>query len=191
MDESPTDRADRFERDALEYIDQLYAAAMRITRNPTDAEDLVQETYARAFANFHQYQPGTNLKAWLHRILTNSYINDYRKKLRSPQQANTDEIEDWQIMRASEHEAVGLRSAELEVLDRLPDSRVKDALGDLREDYRMAVYYADVEGYSYKEIAEIMDSPIGTVMSRLHRGRAQLREALTGQGFEPSSTGEG
>ncbi|MDR1441430.1 MAG: sigma-70 family RNA polymerase sigma factor [Bifidobacteriaceae bacterium] len=185
--ETPVERADRFERDAMEYLDQLYAAAMRMTRNPADAEDLVQETYAKAFSSFHQYRPGTNLKAWLHRILTNTYINDYRKKQRSPQQSNADEIEDWQIMRASEHESVGLRSAELEVLDHLPDSRVKQALADLRADYRMVVYYADVEGYSYKEIAEIMDTPIGTVMSRLHRGRAQLREALTGQGFEPAS----
>ncbi|MDR1188535.1 MAG: sigma-70 family RNA polymerase sigma factor [Bifidobacteriaceae bacterium] len=188
--ETDGQRADRFERDALEYLDQLYAAAMRMTRNPTDAEDLVQETYAKAFASFHQYQPGTNLKAWLHRILTNAYINDYRKKQRSPQQSNSDEIEDWQIMRASEHESAGLRSAELEVLDRLPDSRIKQALADLREDYRMVVYYADVEGYSYKEIAEIMDTPIGTVMSRLHRGRAQLRDALTGQGFESGSKGD-
>jgi RNA polymerase sigma-70 factor (ECF subfamily) len=187
LTETTDERAHRFERDALEYIDQLYAAAMRITRNPADAEDLVQETYAKAFASFHQYQPGTNLKAWLHRILTNSYINDYRKKQRSPLQADTDEVEDWQIMRASEHESQGLRSAELEVLDRLPDSRIKQALADLREDYRMVVYYADVEGYSYKEIAEIMDTPIGTVMSRLHRGRAQLRQALTGHGFEPGS----
>ena len=186
--ETASDRAERFERDAMEYIDQLYAAAMRIARNPTDAEDLVQETYVKAFASFHQYRPGTNLKAWLHRILTNTYINDYRKKQRSPQQSNSDEIEDWQIMRASEHESTGLRSAELEALDRLPDSRIKKAMADLREDYRMVVYYADVEGYSYKEIAEIMDTPIGTVMSRLHRGRAQLRAALTGQGFEPSST---
>jgi RNA polymerase sigma-70 factor (ECF subfamily) len=189
--ETAHQRATRFERDALEYIDQLYAAALRITRNPADAEDLVQETYAKAFASFHQYRPGTNLKAWLHRILTNSYINEYRKKQRSPQQANTDEVEDWQIMQASEHDAVGLRSAELEVLDRLPDSRVKKALSELREDYRMAVYYADVEGYSYKEIADIMDTPIGTVMSRLHRGRAQLREALTGQGFDPGHTPDG
>ncbi|MDR2378490.1 MAG: sigma-70 family RNA polymerase sigma factor, partial [Bifidobacteriaceae bacterium] len=160
-DPRPTETADqrshRFEVEAMEHIDQLYAAAMRITRNPADAEDLVQETYAKAFASFHQYRPGTNLKAWLHRILTNTYINEYRKRIRSPQQANTDDIEDWQIMRAAEHESVGLRSAELEALDRLPDSRVKQALADLREDYRMAVYYADVEGYSYKEIAEIMD----------------------------------
>ncbi|MDR3106989.1 MAG: sigma-70 family RNA polymerase sigma factor, partial [Bifidobacteriaceae bacterium] len=129
--ETAAERAERFERDAMDYIDQLYAAAMRITRNPTDAEDLVQETYVKAFASFHQYQPGTNLKAWLHRILTNTYINDYRKKQRSPQQSNADDIEDWQIMRASEHDSSGLRSAELEALDRLPDSRIKQALADL------------------------------------------------------------
>jgi RNA polymerase sigma-70 factor (ECF subfamily) len=174
-----------FEREAMQYLDQLYAAAMRITRNQADAEDLVQETYTKAFANFHQYQPGTNLKAWMHRILTNTYINEYRKKQRGPQQADSDEIEDWQIMRAASHEPGGLRSAEIEALDRLTDSRVKDALAALPDEYRLVVYYADVEGYSYKEIATIMDTPIGTVMSRLHRGRAQLRKYLTSHGMAP------
>jgi RNA polymerase sigma-70 factor (ECF subfamily) len=178
-------KAKRFEAEAMQYLDQLYAAAMRITRNPTDAEDLVQETYTKAFANFHQYEPGTNLKAWMHRILTNTYINDYRKKQRAPLQSDSDEIEDWQIMRAASHDSAGLRSAELEALDRLTDDRVKEALAALPDEYRLVVYYADVEGYSYKEIAAIMDTPIGTVMSRLHRGRTQLRKTLTREGLAP------
>ncbi|SDR69120.1 RNA polymerase, sigma subunit, ECF family [Brevibacterium sandarakinum] len=176
--ETKAERSARFERDALEYLNQLYAAALRMTRNPADAEDLVQEAYAKAYAAFHQYKPGTNLKAWLYRILTNTFINNYRKKQRQPLEHGSEDIEDWQIAQAASHSSSGGRSAELEALDHLPDSDVKDALSELPEDFRMVVYYADVEGLPYKEIAEIMDTPIGTVMSRLHRGRRQLRDML-------------
>ena len=182
--ETPEERAARFEREAMPLLDQMYSAALRTTRNPTDAEDLVQETYAKAFAAFHQYRPGTNLKAWMYRILTNSFINSYRKKQRQPLESDAGEVEDYQLARAASHSSTGLRSAETEALDHLPDSDVTRALASIGEDFRMAVYLADVEGFSYKEIAEIMDTPIGTVMSRLHRGRKQLRELLTDYALE-------
>lgn len=176
--ESAAERTSRFERDAMPLLDQLYSAAMRLTHNPQDAEDLVQDTFAKAYASFHQYQDGTNLKAWMYRILTNTFINSYRKKQREPLQSDADGVEDWQLVRAEAHTSRGLRSAETEALDHLPDSDVKKALQELPSDFRMAVYLADVEGFAYKEIAEIMDTPIGTVMSRLNRGRSMLRTLL-------------
>jgi RNA polymerase sigma-70 factor (ECF subfamily) len=168
-----------FEEQAIPFMDQLYAAGLRMTRNPADAADLVQETFVKAFAAFAQFQQGTNLKAWLYRILTNTFINNYRKKQRHPYQGTIDDLEDWQLGGAeSVTQGRSTRSAEAEAIDHLPDSAVKDALQAIPEDFRMAVYFADVEGFSYQEIADIMKTPVGTVMSRLHRGRRMLRDLL-------------
>lgn len=167
-----------FEEQAIPFMDQLYAAAMRMTRNPADASDLVQETFVKAFAAFTRFQQGTNLKAWLYRILTNTFINMYRKNQRNPYQGTIDELEDWQMGGAVSATTTVTRSAEAEAIDHLPDSAVKDALQSIPEDFRLAVYFADVEGFSYQEIADIMKTPVGTVMSRLHRGRRMLRERL-------------
>jgi RNA polymerase sigma-70 factor (ECF subfamily) len=168
----------RFERDVLPLLPSLYGAAMRLTRNPSDAEDLVQETYLRAFRGFAGFQEGTNLKAWLYRILTNQFINTYRKKQREPQIVEgPDDLDEWYL-----YDKLGGRSveasAETEVLEQIPDADVKAALESLPENFRIPVLLADVEGFSYKEIAEIMETPIGTVMSRLHRGRKALEKAL-------------
>jgi RNA polymerase sigma-70 factor, ECF subfamily len=168
-----------FEDQALVFMDQLYAAALRMTRNPADAGDLVQETYVKAYAAFGSFEQGTNLKAWLYRILTNTFINIYRKNQRSPYQGTIDELEDWQLGGAeSLTQGRSTRSAEAEAIDHLPDSDVKAALQSIPEDFRLAVYLADVEGFSYQEIADIMKTPVGTVMSRLHRGRRLLRDLL-------------
>jgi RNA polymerase sigma-70 factor (ECF subfamily) len=175
---APTeDLESRFEVEAMPYLDGMYAAAYRLTRNAADAEDLIQETFLRAYRGFHQFEPGTNLKAWLYRILMNTFINMYRKKQREPQTISEDEVEDWYLY--SKIVGGGAEpSAETEVLEKLPDEDVQEALLSLPEQFRTAVLLADVEGFSYKEIAEIMEVPIGTVMSRLHRGRKALEKRL-------------
>lgn len=167
-----------FEQQALPLLDQLYGGALRLTRNPADAEDLVQETYIKAFQAFDSFTQGSNLKAWMYRIMTNLYITNYRKAQRRPTQTSAEEITDYQLLSSASHESQGLESAEVEALKKLPTSEISEALNALSEDYRMVVYYADVEGLAYKEIADIMGVPLGTVMSRLHRGRKKLRDAL-------------
>lgn len=174
------DQAD-FEKDAMQYAPQLYSAALRMTRNPADAEDVVQETFLKAYRGYHTFQEGTNLKAWLYRILTNTYINRYRKKTRRPQEVELGELEDLYLFkRLNETGSTGgaTRSTEEEVLERFGDDDIKEAVESLPEHFRLPVLLADVEGFSYKEIAEILDVPIGTVMSRLHRGRKALQLRL-------------
>jgi RNA polymerase sigma-70 factor, ECF subfamily len=170
----------RFAALAMEHMGPLYSAALRMTRNPADAEDLVQETYLKAYRGFGGFEEGTNLKAWLYRILTNTYINIYRAKQRRPTESELDEVEDLYLYRrlGGLEAARASRSAEDELLDRLTEAEVKAAVEDLPEAFRLAVLLADVEGFSYKEIAEILDIPIGTVMSRLHRGRKGLEKRL-------------
>ncbi len=173
------DQAD-FAAQAMQYMDSLYSGAMRMTRNPADAEDLVQETYLKAYRGFGGFQEGTNLKAWLYRILTNTFINNYRAKKRRPDESDLDEVEDLYLYRrlGGLEAAEAGRSAEDELLDHVTDIEVKEAIESLPEQFRVAVLLADVEGFSYKEIAEILDVPIGTVMSRLHRGRKGLQKRL-------------
>lgn len=188
MTDELAERRQLFQEQALPYMDQLYGAAMRMTKNPADAADLVQETFVKAFAAFGQFEQGTNLKAWLYRILTNTFINVYRKKQRDPYQGSTDELEEWQLGNAQSATSSSSRSAEAEAIDRMPASAVKDALQSIPEDFRLAVYFADVEGFSYQEIADIMKTPVGTVMSRLHRGRRLLRELLADYARERGMT---
>lgn len=169
--------AERFDREALPFLREIYAAALRLTRNPADAEDLVQEAYLRAYRGFAGFQEGTNLRAWLHRILTNTFINAYRKRQREPQTVSEEEVPDWYLyekLAGGGAEA----SAETQVLESLPDEDVQEALASLPERFRLAVLLADVQGFSYKEIAEILEVPMGTVMSRLHRGRRALEKRL-------------
>jgi len=165
---------------AMEHMPSLYSAALRMTRNPADAEDLVQETYLRAFRGFGGFEEGTNLKAWLYRILTNTFINRYRAKKRRPEETDFDDVEDFYLYKrmGGLEEARQSRSAEDELMDLFPEAEVKGAVESLPENFRLPVLLADVEGFSYKEIAEILDIPIGTVMSRLHRGRKALQKAL-------------
>jgi len=175
----PPDLRVDFEQQALPFADSLYGAAMRMTKNPDDASDLVQETFIKAFRAYSRFEQGTNMKAWLFRILTNTYITLYRKRQREGYQSALDEMADWQVGDAPSLTQTTTRSAEADAIDRMPSSVVKKALSDLPEERRLVVYLADVEGFSYQEIADIMDTPTGTVMSRLHRGRSELRSALT------------
>ena len=169
-----------FERDAMQYTRQLYSAAMRMTRNPSDAEDLVQETFLKAYRAYHTFEEGTNLKAWLYRILTNTFINKYRKESRRPSEVDLGAVEDLYLYRniGSEESAEAARTTEERVLDGLVESDIKKAVEDLPENFRLPVLLADLAGFSYKEIADILDIPIGTVMSRLHRGRKAMEKSL-------------
>ncbi|WP_288765628.1 sigma-70 family RNA polymerase sigma factor [uncultured Varibaculum sp.] len=170
--------AERFSAEALPLLDQLYAGALRLTRRPADAEDLVQETYMQAFRKFNQYQPGTNLKAWMYRIMTNTLLNQYRSKSRRPQEDGSGEISDQAQVAQSLHHQVGMPSAETIALERVPNETIQAAFDQLSDENRTVVYLADVEQFSYKEISQILGIPLGTVMSRLHRGRSQLRKEL-------------
>jgi RNA polymerase sigma-70 factor (ECF subfamily) len=166
-----------FDQQIRPYLDQLYPAALRMTRNRADAEDLVQETLTKAYTAYHQFTPGTNLRAWLHRILANTFINSYRKTKREPAiTPGADPQQDWQLGR--DPLAGPARSAESEALDKITDSAVLTALRELPDDFKTTIWLADVEGYPYREVAAMMGTPIGTVMSRLHRGRSKLRQQL-------------
>ena len=183
------DQAD-FERDAMQYAPQLYSAALRMTRNPADAQDVVQETFLKAYRAYHSYTEGTNLKAWLYRILTNTYINTYRKAQRRPSEVELGELQDLYLYKRLGEASGASQSAEADMLDDFVDTDIIDALESLPEVFRMPVLYADVEGFSYKEIAEMLDIPIGTVMSRLHRGRKALQKQLWDLAEQHGITGQ-
>jgi RNA polymerase sigma-70 factor (ECF subfamily) len=188
-EETDADLATRFERDVIPLLDTLFRGAMRMTLQPADAEDLLQESMVRAYAGFRTFQRGTNLKAWLFRIQANTYVSGHRKRMRRPAELPSDTIHDWQLVADAEHSPKALRSAEVEVLELLPDEEIRNALDALPVEFRMAVYYADVEGLAHKEIGAIMRTPLGTVMSRVHRGRSQLRVLLAAvaadRGYSP------
>jgi RNA polymerase sigma-70 factor, ECF subfamily len=190
MQEPKSAKLQTFEEQALPLMPQLYGAALRWTRNPSDAEDLVQETYAKAFGAWAKFEQGTNLKAWLFRIMTNTHINLYNKKAKDQAKTALDDLEDWQIGSGESVTSRSSRSAEAEALDNLPSGVIKNALDEIPDEFRMVVYYAVVEGLPYAEIAEVMDTPVGTVMSRLHRGKKLLRTLLqdyaTQEGYDTS-----
>jgi RNA polymerase sigma-70 factor (ECF subfamily) len=190
VNDTAVELATRFERDAVPLRAPLYRRALRMTHNRADAEDLLQDTMMHAYAGFPSFRQGSNLNAWLHRILTNTYVSGYRKRQRQPVQCPTEQISDQQLAANAAHSSTGLRSAEDEALDTLPDTRIKAAMQALPEQFRAVVYYADVQGLQCREIAEIMDIPLGTVMSRLHRGRRQLRSLLA-DAQHPSATTSG
>ncbi|MDQ3619409.1 MAG: sigma-70 family RNA polymerase sigma factor [Actinomycetota bacterium] len=169
----------RFQTDALPMLDSLYGGALRMTRNPADAEDLVQDTMLRAYRAFDRFEPGTNLKAWLFRIMTNAYINTYRKRQREPQKVSSDEVEEFDLyQKLKDHDPQFEATPENIVLDSLVDSDITEAIEDLPDQFRLAVVLSDVEGFTYAEMADIMQVPMGTVMSRLHRGRKALQKRL-------------
>lgn len=179
MSEKKSEKLRSFEQQALPLMPQLYGAALRWTRNPSDAEDLVQETFAKAFSAWGKFEQGTNLKAWLFRIMTNTHINLYNKRAKDQAKTALDDLEDWQVGGGESITSISTRSAEAEALDNLPSKVIRDALDEIPEEFRMVVYYAVVEGLPYAEIADVMGTPVGTVMSRLHRGKKLLRNLLS------------
>ena len=179
MSEKKSEKLRSFEQQALPLMPQLYGAALRWTRNPSDAEDLVQETFAKAFSAWGKFEQGTNLKAWLFRIMTNTHINLYNKRAKDQAKTALDDLEDWQVGGGDSITSISTRSAEAEALDNLPSKVIRDALDEIPEEFRMVVYYAVVEGLPYAEIADVMGTPVGTVMSRLHRGKKLLKNLLS------------
>jgi RNA polymerase sigma-70 factor (ECF subfamily) len=178
----PEERESFFDREVMQHLDALYRTALRMTRNPQDAEDLVQETMLRAFRFLDRFEPGTNLRAWLFKILTNTYINRYRKQSSEPRVDSLDDSEELSLYRYLDNEAASRGgSVEAQVLDRFAEQDIKSAIEALPPQYRITVLLADVEGFSYNDIAEITNVKKGTVMSRLFRGRRLLQKALVDQ----------